>query len=284
MTHYFVLGVSPDADTDDIHAARRRITAQLRAEQRTLTIPPERFDEEHALVEEAYRVLADPELRTRYETSIADVELCPSCWHEISDETSPCPRCGTVASVSPPEPPPPSHAPSPDPREPEPADGSVVRAHPGMAGILGALVLLLAVAFFTPSLQDLGLVNPDGSAAQLVAPADVEAYSSTVSDALGRMLPWAVGALVALAYLGRRVVRHGSRAERQFVATVIGAVALFGVFRGLAGSGGTEALGALFAVSLVATGVGLAVELGIAWLLGALVDGIMGRPPYARSA
>ncbi len=73
-THYDLLGVTPVASAREVHEAHVALATILRAQRRRAADPEARADAEAALeeLEEARRILTDPEQRRVYDASLAD--------------------------------------------------------------------------------------------------------------------------------------------------------------------------------------------------------------------
>lgn len=71
-TLYDVLNIGPDADTEAVSAAYRKLSARYRAER--LPHGPESRNE-IIFIQEAYRILSDPEKRLTYDISLAPPEI-----------------------------------------------------------------------------------------------------------------------------------------------------------------------------------------------------------------
>jgi curved DNA-binding protein len=76
--YYEVLGVSRDADPDELQQAFRRLARQNHPDVNKDPAAEERFKE----VNEAYHVLSDPELRKRYDRFGDDFRKVPEDWEE----------------------------------------------------------------------------------------------------------------------------------------------------------------------------------------------------------
>src|SRR3954449_681449 len=76
--YYQVLGVSRDADADELQQAYRRLARQNHPDVNRDPGAEERFKE----VNEAYQVLSDPEMRKRYDRFGDDFRQVPEDWEE----------------------------------------------------------------------------------------------------------------------------------------------------------------------------------------------------------
>src|ERR1700759_3379881 len=76
--YYQVLGVSRDADSDELQQAYRRLARANHPDVNRDPGAEERFKE----VNDAYHVLSDPELRKRYDRFGEDFRRIPDDWEE----------------------------------------------------------------------------------------------------------------------------------------------------------------------------------------------------------
>jgi hypothetical protein len=91
--HYERLGVAPDATPQALRQAFRALSKSVHPD--TASLPPEQAEEAFRLLQQAYRVLADPESRAAYDRRLRQAEAAPI--------TVPAPR-RTAAAMSEPRP------------------------------------------------------------------------------------------------------------------------------------------------------------------------------------
>lgn len=131
-SHYERLGVAPDATPQQLRQAFRALSKSVHPD--TASLPPQQAEEAFRLLQQAYRVLADPESRAAYDRRLHQAEAAPI--------TVPAPRRAAPAMA-----------------EPRPA--SVRRS---LSGGEWFALLLLALAMAFSLLLGLGLAWARGTA------------------------------------------------------------------------------------------------------------------------
>ena len=74
-SHYERLGVAPDATLPQLRQAFRALSKSVHPD--TASLPPQQAEEAFRLLQQAYRVLADPESRAAYDRRLRQGEAAP---------------------------------------------------------------------------------------------------------------------------------------------------------------------------------------------------------------
>ena len=74
-SHYERLGVAPDATPQQLRQAFRALSKSVHPD--TASLPPQQAEEAFRQLQQAYRVLADPESRAAYDHRLRQAEAAP---------------------------------------------------------------------------------------------------------------------------------------------------------------------------------------------------------------